>query len=189
MAKTLAELRESPHVGLAEQSVPVCLAGKLLAEINDLDEELRKAVETSEAAGRKRMTTKSRARQLADQIEKLRLEMDEHTVMVRVRAKEDGEWRRWCEEHPAREDDDTDQKVFGGRCNHADLIEELGAYVIAISGETPAEGDWKFIAASAAHGDKVTLALTVASMQESGVDIPKSRKAWLVDRWSETDSE
>lgn len=191
MPKTLAELRESPHVGPTERSMPICLAGKLLGEIDALDEELRNAVEDERAAaaGRKRMATKSRAKQLAAEIDKKRAEMEEHVVMVRVRRKDNGEWRRWCEEHPAREDNDGDTNRFGGFCNHDDLIEELGSYVVGIGAETANEDDWKFISAGAAHGDLVSLAQLVASMQEMGVDIPKSRTAWLNEVLSETDSE
>lgn len=190
MAKTLAELRESPHVGLPERSYPICLAGKLLAEFEDLDEQFQRALEAEESAGpRKRVGSKSKAKTIAEQLEKLRDEMEEHTVTVKVRARQQGEWRRWCEEHPAREDSDKDTKVFLGICNADDLVDDLGTYVVAINGEEPKDGDWAFVAANAVDGDKDGLAKIVASMHAGSVDIPKSRLTWLNNLRRETASE
>lgn len=190
MPMPMSELRQSKHVGLPERTYPICVAGKLLAEIEALDEEFRRAVEAEEASGgRRRVGSKSKAATIAQQIDTKRTEMEEHTVTVRVRAHEHGEWRRWCDDHPAREDHDTDQKVFMGLCNADDLIGSLGDYVVAINGEEPKDGDWEFVFANANSGDRSGLARVVASMHETSVDIPKSRLAWLNSRRSDTDSD
>lgn len=197
MPKTLADLRKSDHVGLPERSYPICVAGKLLAQLEDLDEEFRQAVEAEESATtRKRLSEKSKARQIAEQMETLRDEMDEHTVHVTVRAVDSEVWRAWCAANPAREGNNLDTRTFLSICNADALLAAVQAgqlseqpLVVALNGDKPTDGDWDFVWSNAVHGDRIGLAKLVASMHESSVDVPKSRLAWLRELRNETDSE
>ena len=191
MPKSLADLRKSDHVGLPERSYPICVAGRLLARFEELDEEFQKALKDEDPGPRKRVGTKDRAKQIAQEQQTLLDEMDEHTVHVTVRAVDSDVWRAWCAAHPAREGNVMDTRTFMSICDSDALMADLagGDYVAAINGDKPAEGDWDFVWANAGHGDKLGLAKLVVSMHESTVDVPKSRLAWLREWRSETDSE
>lgn len=197
MPKPLAELRKSDHVGLPERSFSICVAGKLLALIEEKDEQFRKALEAEEAAPRKRVGSKSKAQQYADEMQPLIEEMDEHTVHGVVRGIDSEVWRAWCAAHPAREGNTVDTRTFMGICDSDALLTALAGgrldeehpLVVSLNGEKPTDGDWDFVWANAVHGDKMSLAKLVVSMHEQTVDIPKSRRDWLREFRSETDSE
>lgn len=188
MPKSLSEIRSSEHVGRPERTYPICVAGRLVAEMSALDRALEEAFE-AESAKPRTMGEKSQAKKIAEQADALREQMAEHTVDVRLRASDNGSWRRWCQAHPAREDEERD-KLFGvGICNSDDLIADLGTYVVKIGDDEPGKGDWDFIADNASAGDLLGMARVVMSMHESGVSVPKSRVSWLRERMSEPDSE
>ena len=99
--------------------------------------------------------------------------MAEHEGELRLRALTDGEWRRWVNEHPPREEGkpghQRDQEVTAGYCNADDLIDALGLWAHAWNGEPLAEGDWDIIAANLGSPDFKAAAQTVVGMHETAV--------------------
>ena len=176
MSKSLAELRQSPRVGMPERSYSLCLAPGLVSEVQMLLGDLEDAVAESsdEGASRpKRMADSGRVKGIQQRLAAISEEMKEHTGSLTLRAVEGGQWRRWVDEHPAREGVARDAKVAYGACNADDLMDDLGAYAVAWNGEPLADGDWAWIESNASNGDLMEIVSLVVKMHETVVDVPK----------------
>lgn len=194
MSKSIAELRASRHTALPERTMPLCLAQKLVAEVQSLQEE-RDAILHSERAVEgepsrpRRQADKPNPRltEIAARFDELSDEMREHTGELRIRAITGGEWRRWVDAHPAREagrrDDgqplfhQIDETIAYGICNAVDLYNDLQRFAVSWNGDELAEGDWDFIANRAAPGDLNEVCRQVVQMHEAvGAKAPLSRR-------------
>lgn len=186
MSKSLAELRQSPRVGLPERTYSLCLASTLVGEVQTLWAQLED-IESKEAAAAngdaaarpKRMGEGSDAAKVRARLSELRAEMLEHTGTLTLRGITEGEWRLWVDEHPARDDNERDAKVAYGICDADALLDDLGRYAKAWNGEDMGPGDWDFIKANAAAGDLKEIARTIVAMHEMTVDVPKLLSASL----------
>ena len=116
----------------------LCLTPALVAEVQALSEELSSLTipgrsEDGERKGPPRRMgqgTGPREAEIQERLAALLAEMAEHEGELRIRANlTDGEWRRWVNEHPARDEDepgfDRDQRVTLGYCNADDLLDIL----------------------------------------------------------------
>lgn len=170
MSKTLAELRQSPRVGLPERTYSLCLASKLIGEVRALAIELDEAeAETApRRAGEASPAAEIRARMAA-----LREEMVEHTGTLTLVGVDEGKWRQWVDDNPARKDNDRDRQIALGYCNADALLDNLGTYAHSWNGDPLAAGDWDWIRSQAAPGDLKELGRLVVSMHEMAVDVPK----------------
>ena len=169
---SLKEMRKSPDVGPVERTVDICLAGKLVADIEQLDRELA-ALDDREKASR-RIADRSEAREKAEQIEALREQMAKHTVSFRLRGKGSKHWREWKVKHPPRDGVDEDERLG---VNFDDLIDSVPDYIVSPDTDTD---DWSFVVESASPADVQDAALMVYLMHTQRVDVPKSRLASLV---------
>lgn len=209
MGKTLAELRATPPVSRPERSVTICLAPHLVAEVQALTEELQTValdipdepdddepdgppLKVGERVADRRPTENPRANEIRARLAELLDEIAEAEGELRIRATEDGAWRRWVDEHPPREEGvpghKRDREVAGGYCNADDLIDDLGTYAVSWDGEPLGDADWAVIAASTPYADKKRIATLIVSMQERGMDLGKWRlglrstlRAWQDD--------
>lgn len=180
MSKSLAELRQSPRVGLPERTYSLCLASTLVGEVQALWSQLED-IEAKEAARRDgdkaarptRMGEGSEAGKIRAELARLSEEMIEHTGTLTLHGVTEGAWRLWVDEHPAREGNERDAKVAYGICDADALLDDLGTYAKAWNGEAMGPGDWDFIKANAAAGDLKEIARTVVAMHEMTVDVPK----------------
>ena len=181
MSKSLAELRQSPRVGLPERTYALCLAPKLIGEVQGLLSELEDAM-VSEAAQRegdesgappKRMAAKPASAKIQARLADLRGEMAEHTGTLTLRGVTEGEWRLWVDDHPAREGNTRDAAIAYDCCNADALVDSLGQFAYAWNDEPLKPGDWEFLRDNAAPGDIKTLAQMVVAMHESVVNVPK----------------
>jgi hypothetical protein len=91
---------------LPEKTVEVCLRGDLLAEVEDLERELRDARISVQT-----MADQGRARKIAEQIEKAREAMREASVVFRLRGLTRKAWAGLVGAHPPRKDNDTDRAL------------------------------------------------------------------------------
>lgn len=169
MSKSLAELRQSPHVGLPEKLYPICLAGKLQAEYDLLQSEYE-LIEDDPKGGR--VGARSPRRKLEDQLEALREQMHEHLVPVLFRAKPGHEWREFVGARPPREDERLDE-ITG--FNVDKVIQDLPEFIVTVSDKPLEPGDWEFVRANAADGDLKECVSIVIALHNRPVDIPKSR--------------
>ena len=188
MSKSLADLRANPPVTQAERSVTICLAPHLVAEVQALTEELH-AIPEPKVDGngnpegpprRVGVGEDPRAKEIRDRLAVLLDEMAEHEGEMRLRAGEDGAWRLWVNEHPARDEGEPghkrDVEVTGGYCDADALIEALGDYAYSWNGEPLADGDWDTLFKDSVGGpDKKAMANAVVTMHESRLDFRQWR--------------
>lgn len=178
MAKSLAELRNSPHVGLPEWTYPLCVAGKLSAEFDKIDAEIEEAL-AEDFQKPRRNAEKPRTHKLNQRREELRKQMAEHEVELRFRARPNDKWREWVNDHPPREDNRVDERA--GLDVDA-LTARLRDYAVSINGEDITDDDWSFCISNAAPGDMWRMTALVLKYHQQGVDIPKSLTGWLETR-------
>jgi hypothetical protein len=193
MSKTLADLRAQRHQQprRPERSLTVCLAPDLVAEVQALDEESRrlKPVPTEEPEKGpprrqgERVRDNPRMVEIRERLAVLFDEMEQHEGEIRLRAnRTDGEWRRWVNEHPPRNEDepghDRDQRVAYGTCDADALLDDLATYAHAWDGEELGPSDFaELIEPNLATADKAEMAQAVVTMYESRLDFPRWRSA------------
>lgn len=211
--KSLAELKSSPDVGLPETKAKICLSAKLLAEQEAANEAM---IEAQLAYERARETAQARrdgeaaprragegvslaaldkaAKKATATAEDVHKRMEEASVEVLLRCKDDGVWRQWQTEHPARDEEtdpvgaDRDQKWGLSLCNIDALADDLRLWAASYNGE-PASDEWaEFIAANGVRAQIRMAASKIVAMQEQVVDAGKSPTAWREDRMSALDS-
>lgn len=107
---------------------------------------------------------------------KLRERLREFQVELGLEGTTSGEWHRWKDEHPPREDSPSDLRVAGGWCNATDLFDDLGRYVATWDGEPLSPGDWDaHLAERITYADRRDLVTAVVEMFEQGLNrVPKS---------------
>jgi hypothetical protein len=91
---------------LPETTVPVCVRGDLVAQVEALDKRL--AGLTGQAD---RLVGNPEARELAEQIEDLRQEMSDSTVDLRLRALSHRDYAKLEAAHKPRKGEDADQRT------------------------------------------------------------------------------
>lgn len=195
MPKSLDELMQSPHVGRPETEFPLCVAGKLNAEFDRIDSELDRLLSSTpdpDTGGESgpvprvgQKTSNPRVKKLDTRREELRALMAEHMVTLLMRAREEGAWRAWKQDHPPREGDRGDERAG---FNLDDLIVDIRDHprnwVAAINGEPYTDEQWKFVWGNTSDGDQWRLAAVARQLHTTGVDIPKSLSTWLSTRTS-----
>lgn len=202
MSKSIAELRASKSSALPERTYRMCLSQALVGELEGLSAEeleIRSALPSAGDDGRPRKASEGTPPRLAEierRVEEIRLEMEEHTGELGLRAVSGGEWRRWTDAHPARtvgNDDqgrpiplDIDVAITGGYCNAVDLAVDLGKYAVTWNGEPLNEGDWEWIENRAASGDLKELCKKVVDMHEVRGALPFPQSASLTSPTSES---
>lgn len=92
---------------LPETTVPLCLRGDLVAEV----EELERQLVTEEAKPKVSIASGGSARALAERIAQLQGEMEAYTRPFRLRAMARHDWTRFLMEHPPRSGNDLDARV------------------------------------------------------------------------------
>lgn len=180
MAKSLAELRQSPRVGLPERTYQLCLASTLVGEVQTLVSELEDAeVEAARNEDEAKTSRPKRAGESSPTVEirkrlgALQAEMAEHTGTLTLHGVTEGQWREWVDGNPAREGNDRDKAIAWNCCNADALLDDLERYAKAWNGEDLKPGDWDFILSNAAPGDVKALVQIVVSMHEMAVNVPK----------------
>ena len=181
MSKSLAELRQSSRVGLPTRSYPLCLAPKLAGEVQELLDELqaamiREAAQTKgdeSAAPPKRMGERLRSVEIRERLAEVQAEAEEHTGTLTLQGLTEGQWRLWCDEHPAREGNKRDEDIAHGYCNADDLIDNLTTFAHQWNGDDLKPGDWEFIRENAAPAEIKQLAELVVAIHENAVNLPK----------------
>lgn len=185
--KSLADLRADKErpASLPTRAVTICLDQKLLADIQRLTLEkndllVQAAVESSDEdkPGRPKRQGEGKNPRLAEidaEIEPLYAEMREASGEILLRARPGGEWLRWKDEHPAREKNESDDRLAFGLCNAADLLDNLGKYVVSWNGDEFGPGEWDgWFKGKVAPADLGALVTAVVEMHESRVTAPKS---------------
>lgn len=226
----LSELKSSPDVGLAEYVAKVCVSAKLTAELEAADRELfereqvvidlrsqleeaakpdsdrpgppRRSGQSANADLRRALEEAEAAVEEAAKVsDSVRERMEKHIVLVTLRARQAGDWRRWAQAHPARtewvrtggtdEDPDGEERVIerdrrfaAGFCDIDALAEDLHLWIVGYEDESPSDEWWELVSTQGAPAHIRDAASRVVQMQEQVVDTGKSRVAWLAERRS-----
>lgn len=186
MSKSLAELRQSSRTSLPERTYELCLAQALVAEVQSLRDELDAleiSISRKDDEGEPRSDRKlsegppPRIAEIKARLAALYDEMREHTGTVLLRGATAGEWRRWCDDNPVREDGRDargrpiplaiDESVAYGYCDASALMSRLGDFVVAWNGQPLGTGDWQWLEEKAPPGDIKEMARWVVQMHES----------------------
>lgn len=181
MSKTLAELRQSPHVGLPKKIYPLCLAGALQSRLDELYAELDLIPESTTPS---RMGAKSDRVRKEAEIEAVIEEMNEHLVSIVMQAKPGHEWRQFVNAHPPREDQDQDQMTG---FNIDAVIMDLPDFILTVNDAPLGVGDWAWIVENAADGDLKNCVGLLINMHNKAVDVPKSPKTLRQNQENESD--
>lgn len=185
MSKSLSDLRANPTPVQAERSMTVCLRSDLVAEVQRLSAEMAALPQPERKRSRKMgeaaVPEHPRAAEIRAELGALLEQIEEHEGELAIRARlSDGEWRRWVDSNPARDEDQPghsrDVEVTRGVCNADALIDSLGTFAHSWNGEPLSEGDWASVFEPALGlGDKKELAATVVGLYESRLDFPRWR--------------
>lgn len=187
MSDALAKLLASPDATRPERDVEVCLAqgipsqiGAFAQELNELEAaSFRNGADDSDDKPLRKMgqSADPRIAEIKAEIDRLSDIMREHTGKLTVaKVVSQGDWRRWVDANPAREDgrDDKgrpvlngyDLAVTGGYCNATALLARLGDFATKWDGEPLSEGQWDLLAAKAHPGDLKSAATAIVSIYE-----------------------
>jgi hypothetical protein len=88
-----------------------------------------------------------------------------------------GEWIRWKDQHPPRDESLLDAQRAAGYCNATDLIATLGKFITHWNGQELAAGEWdEWLCDAILPRDVQVLATCVVALYETGIDriVPKS---------------
>jgi len=183
---SLADLRANPQPSPAQRSTKVCAAPDLVAELISLAEDLNNLPEVvvdddGKPAGPPRRVGQgpdAERAELQRRYDEMHAKMSAASRVLVVRdVIGDGAWRRWCNEHPARDEGEPghnrDREVAGGYCNADDLLDSLGRFAYSWDGELIGDGDWELLSKRFAPSDKKRIATLVTSMYDGNLDIPK----------------
>lgn len=89
---------------LPEKTVELCLRGDLVAQVEDLERQFRDLKTSSQM-----MSDAGKKRQLAEQIEALRIDMQQSSAVFRLRGLTRRGWQELLAAHPKRDGEDRDQ--------------------------------------------------------------------------------
>lgn len=184
MPKSLAEMRQSPHVGLAERTFTICVAGKLAVEYQQIRDAYLDALAQEKGAAEAeedgkgstmRVGERPKSIEFAEQLDALADKMAEHEVALRIRAKPDADWRAFKRANPPK-DSDREDRIAG--YDFDALINSVADYLVPEACEpalTNMPADWEFVRGNASARDLHDLAAMIHNAHETSVDVPKSR--------------
>lgn len=115
---------------------------------------------------------KERLEHFADDLAKVQGE-------VGLRGMTGGDWQRFKDENPPREENAADVRFAAGMCDSSALFAALGQFVETWDGETVSKADWnEWLAEQIAYADRRDMVTEVVEMHERGLGrSPKFRSA------------
>lgn len=172
LAEMRAEMAERPQPRRPECSLTLFLAPDLVAESQRLEAEAESIAATANGPRRQAEGPDPRLAEIRDRLIAVYEEMAKHEGEMHLRANlDDGEWRRWCNAHPAREEGEPgyerDQRVTYGFCSADDLLDNLAPFMQSWNGEPLGDTDWtELIEPNTYPGDKAEMARKIVEMYE-----------------------
>jgi hypothetical protein len=192
---TLAELRAQTGpkpLPKATRTVTLVEGQHLLARSQELQEKhidrlmaIERDREASKDDGRQR--TRKAGEKLAatddPQLAEIKAEMRaisdqlaEFQAEIGLEGMTGGEWQRYKDAHPPREDDKSDERLTSDLCNSSDLFGDLGRFVVSWEGEDLSETDWDgWLAERICYADRRDLVTAVVEIHEAR--LPRSPKS------------
>lgn len=185
MPKSLAELRAQsgpPPLPRTKKVVTLIEGQHLLAESEQLADELMSIaaqVSRTDADGERTGPPRkagegSSLPPRAEEIKARNLEIEDELAdfqgEVSLTGVTGGEWQRFKDENPPREDNPQDLQYAGGVCNASAVFATLGRFVSGWNGTDLAPGDWDtWLAERITYADRRDLVHFVVKMHEDGL--------------------
>ena len=186
---TLAELRANSgakSLPMAQCVVTLIEGQHLLTESRRLENErldlILRAERDAEAAeddGRKRTqkagqkaepSVPPRVEEITAELAALVDRLAEFQGTVDLRGITGGEWQRFKDDHPPREDNMADLQVAKGHCDSSALFGQLGRFVVSWNGEEVAANDWDdWLAEKITYADRRDMVTAVVDMHEANL--------------------
>lgn len=164
----------------AERSVPVCRDGDLIAALQESQRLLDEAETARKAAGAS-LASGTRSRELAEQIETLRAQMQANMLTVRVRQLQPRKaYRDLKLAHPPREGNDRDRVVGANEDTFFDALVRACVVEPVFS-----DAQWERFNSALSDGQWQELVTAAWAVNERSVDVPFSRAASQVTQGSE----
>lgn len=181
MARSLADLKAKPKQ-LPTRTVRICLDLEALAAVQRLDAERRdlelESQQPAEGDQRPKRVGEGpnpRIAEIVAEIAALWDTMRESEGDLLLRAVSGGDWQRFKDDNPARENSKTDEAITYGICDSSALLADLGRYVVSWNAEPFEPGAWDdWFAAQVAPADLSELCSTVVQIHEARVVVPKA---------------
>lgn len=192
---TLAELRAQTGpkpLPRAEKTVTLIEGQHLLADAQRLSEErddlLAAGKNTDDEgnptgppqkAGQGAKESRARIKRLEEipgEMAAIVARLGDHQGEVGLTGLTGGDWQRFKDDNPPREDNVADVRLARGHCNSSAVFETLGRYVKTWDGEAVTEADWDgWLAERITYADRRDLITEVVMMHEQGLArAPKS---------------
>lgn len=128
-----------------------------------------------------------RLAEVSAEIEALWEAMRPSTGDILLTAIDGGEWMRWKDDNPAREDNQSDMMLTFGICNATALAADLGRYVIAWNDEAVGPEDWSgWMSARVSSADRGAAVRMIVEMHETRLSVPKGLSGSSVTAPDET---
>jgi hypothetical protein len=124
-------------------------------------------------------------------------EMAAFEVDVVIRRQPAGDWNRWAELHPPREQEPDEQgrralmirdAMHGGRCDFDALVADLGEWVVELNGQPATADEWDWLAETAPAASLDDLADDVLALHGERVSLPKPLTPLLSTLLDDSDS-
>lgn len=185
MPKSLAELRAQsgpPPLPRATKVVTLIEGQHLLAETEQLSDELlmiaNQATRTDADGERTGPPRKAgEGASLPPRVEEIQArqaeildELADFQGEVTLKGITGGEWQRFKDENPPREDNPQDLNFTGGACNASAVFAALTRFVSGWNGTDLAPGDWdNWLAERITYADRRDLVAVIVKMHEDGL--------------------
>lgn len=173
---TLAEIRAgTAPQNLPTADVPLCMDSAMWAELDALTAELSEL--SAEGAAPKRAPKASdgpnpRVAELEERRRELWTAMEAGSGVLVLTSRGLGDWIRWIDAHPPRQDNLLDDELALGLCNAVDLVDDLGRWATSWDGDPFQDGDWALFAPRVPAGASKRLVQAVVMMHDLDI-LPK----------------
>jgi hypothetical protein len=121
----------------------------------------------------------ARQAEIKERLEHFADDLAEVQGEVGLRGMTGGDWQRFKDENPPREDNAADVRFAAGVCDSSALFAALGKFVETWNGETVSKSDWnEWLGELIAYADRRDMVSEVVGMHERGLGrSPKFRSA------------
>jgi hypothetical protein len=169
-------LIEGQHLLARSQQLEEEHLDLLMAAQRDADKAEDDGRDRTRKAGEKPESANPRIEELKAKIQGLTVELAEFQAEVGLSGLTGGEWQRYKDDHPPREDNKADLRLTGGLCNASEVFGDLGRFVVSWEGDALTKGDWDgWLAERICYADRRDLVTAVVEMHETR--LPRSPKS------------
>lgn len=164
---------------LPERTVPICVRGDLVAELEELD---RQYAAAPEAGNDVRLTSGAERRRIAERAAAVKEQMAAATIVFRLRAMDRNDWDDLLKAHPPREGDAEDKENGYDTSTFPNALIKASAVEPELTDER-----WAALEPKLAPVEWSRLGAAALNLNMRSVNIPFSRAASQATQTSSTE--